>query len=57
MDGPSVFVDQVKIFVKGGDGGNGSVSFRREKYVPRGGGQMAGKGEMGEMLFYVLREI
>ena len=29
--------DQLKIYVKAGDGGNGVVSFRREKYVPRGG--------------------
>src|SRR5258708_16592107 len=32
-----VFVDEAKILVKAGDGGNGCIAFRREKYVPRGG--------------------
>lgn len=41
-----MFVDQVKVFVKGGDGGRGCASFRREAHVPRGGpdGGAGGKG-------------
>jgi GTP-binding protein len=44
------FVDRVKIYVKAGDGGAGCVSFRREKYVPRGGPDGGDGGDGGDVL-------
>ncbi|WP_283747895.1 GTPase ObgE [Bacillus thuringiensis] len=48
-----MFIEQAKISVKGGDGGNGMISFRREKYVPNGGPAGGNGGNGGNVVFVV----
>lgn len=48
-----MFVDNVKIYIKAGDGGNGCVSFHREKYVARGGPDGGDGGNGGNIVFVI----
>jgi GTP-binding protein len=48
-----MFIDTAKVFVKSGDGGNGAITFRREKYVPLGGPDGGDGGKGGSIIFRV----
>lgn len=48
-----MFIDKAKINIKAGDGGEGRISFRREKYVPNGGPDGGDGGKGGDVIFVV----
>jgi GTP-binding protein len=52
-----MFVDEAKILVKAGDGGNGCVSFRREKYIPKGGPDGGDGGKGGSVYFEAVDDL
>ena len=52
-----MFIDQATIYIKAGDGGNGVVSFRREKYIPKGGPDGGNGGNGGNIIFRADRQL
>jgi len=51
------FIDEVRIHISSGNGGNGCVSFRREKYIPRGGPDGGDGGAGGNVIIRVQRNV
>jgi GTP-binding protein len=51
------FIDEAKVYVKAGDGGNGAASFRREAHVPKGGPSGGDGGSGGDVIFVASRDL
>src|SRR5438105_5635015 len=52
-----MFVDRIKVFAQAGNGGRGSVSFRREKFVPKGGPDGGDGGRGGDVILHADRHV
>src|ERR1700730_16020079 len=52
-----MFVDRIKVFAQAGKGGRGSVSFRREKFVPKGGPDGGDGGRGGDVILRADRHV
>src|SRR5437764_2914594 len=52
-----MFVDRIKVFAQAGSGGRGSVSFRREKFVPKGGPDGGDGGRGGNVVLHAERHV
>ena len=52
-----MFIDKAKIWVKAGDGGNGCMSFRREKFIPKGGPDGGDGGKGGSIYFQAVENL
>ncbi len=52
-----MFVDVARIYVRAGDGGDGAVSFRREKYIPAGGPDGGDGGDGGDIVFVASEDL